>query len=604
MATTQDTSISQTETTTTVETQPISRMQSYVNDFYGFLKQCLGEYIQGKRESVDGFEKHHSFMDYMCYRLYGDFGLKRKFHRYGNPLNEEECQEMSSKDLEWIKFMYGERLNPHLLIQFFYDKSIPSYSKNKSITRLCRHMIFDMKTFSIVSLGVLKSLDETEFYGNVKPSVTEGVTHYQVVAEEFLEGTMVIYNEGMGAFNYHTVTKDTVEEAQVDKAEQQQKRNRRSKNFTVSTRRKIGTSFFNKPGKTFYEMFLDNNEKSGVDFTKVPKEELQTLAMVFNVEHEDNRIISPQTHNRNTLVGAYAFKPVSVNGDIMITLQSQMTAETPITDEQLDTVFSGLSHMAVTEFSVDYVKNVMKTKYDLDIRTPVVYEMIDNTQEGITSIVTTKLGELDEYSPGVMVRDAYSSMRYKVRKEKYKELLDLKGHTPISIHDKNVENLFKCYWRIRSNGGFPAINKFLKVFDNEEKEYRKIFDDYKKQIHEFAHNLYIEYMSVFVDKKKHAREIPYLFAPLIGDLHTEYKATKKPTTKQRVVEYVNSMPAYKVYWRLFTPEIGTSSSNSDEEVETTEGGETTAEEGVAQDVTTDEPTTTPEVSSPDEVVEN
>jgi hypothetical protein len=596
MASTQDTSISQSETTTATTT--ICRMQSYVNDFYGFLKQCLGEYIQGKRNLVEGFEKHHSFMDYMCYRLYGDFGLKRKFHRYGNPLNEEECQEMETKNVEWIKFMYGERLNPNLLIQFFYDKSIPSYNKNKSITRLCRHMIFDMKTFSIVSLGVLKSLDEDEFYEKVKPSVTEGVTHYQVVAEEFLEGTMVIYNEGMSSFNYHTVTKDTVEEAQIDKAEQQQQRNRRSKNFTVSTRRKIGTSFFNKPGKTFYEMFLDNNEKSGIDFTKVPKEELTSLSMVFNVEHEDNRIISPQTYNRNTLVGAYAFKPISVNADVMRTLQAQMTEDTPITDEQLDTVFSSLSHMSVTEFNVDYVKNVMKTKYDLDIRTPVVYEMIDNTKEGITSIITTKLSELDEYSPGVMVRDAYSSMRYKVRKGKYKELLELKGHTPISIHDKNVENLFKCYWRIRSNGGFPAINKFLKVFDNEEKEYRKIFDDYKKKIHEFTHNLYIEYMSVFVDKKKHAREIPYLFAPLIGDLHTDYKATRKPTTKQRVVEYVNAMPPYKVYWRLFTPEIGTSST-SDEEV-----GETTTKEEVAQDVTTDKPTTTQEVTSPDEVIED
>ena len=335
--------------------------------------------------------------------------------------------------------------------------------------------------------------------------------------------------------------------------------------------------------------------------------------MVFNVEHEDNRIISPKTQNRNTLVGAYAFKPIDVNSEIMMKLQALMVEDGTLTDEQLDTVFNGLSHMVVTEFSVDYVKNVMKTKYDIDIRTPVVYSMIDNTKDGITDFVTTKLGELDEYAPGVMVRDAYSSMRYKVRKDKYKELLELKGHTPISIHDKNVENLFKCYWRIRSNGGFPAINKFLKVFDNEEKEYRKLFDDYKKQIHEFTHNLYIEYMSVFVDKKKHAREIPYLFAPLIGDLHTEYKATKKPTTKQRVVEYVNAMPSYKVYWRLFTPEIGTSNTDKEDIVEeTTEPNATTVDENVAQPQNTTTETSATETSTVDnteveapiEVIEN
>lgn len=538
-------------------------MQNYLNEFYLFIKDIMLEYVKGKENNTHEFEKYYSFMEYMCYRLYGDFGIKRKFHCYGEAITEEEQSKMNKKELNWYKFMYGERLNPHLLIQFFYDKSIPSYNKSKSITRLCRHMIFDMKTFSIVSLGVLKSLDEDDFYNKVNKTETDGLTKYKVVVEEFLEGTMVIYNEGMSAFNYHTISKDEVENTKTDMDENQYNSNnkRKDKNFTISTRRKIGTSFFNKPGKTFYEMFQDNNEKSGVDFSNVDEEDLKLLSMVFNVEHEDNRIISPYPNNRNTLVGAYIFKPININKEHMKKLMDLMMLDAEITDEVLTILFLLLADKVVCELNVNNVKQTMKEKYNIELRIPETAMMLEDTNDNIHKLVSDKVSTLDEYAPGLMVRDYESTMRFKIRKDKYKELLELKGHTPISIHDKNVENLFKCYWRIRSINGFSAINKFLKVFDNKDKEYRKIFDDYKKKIHEFTHNLYIEYMSVFVDKKKHAREIPYILSPLIGDLHNEYKKNKKATTKARVVEYVNSMPSYKIYWRLFTPDINDTVNN-------------------------------------------
>ena len=536
-------------------------MQSYVNDFYTFMRNEFIKYFELVNDNDKSITKFKSFMDYWCYRLYGDYGVKRKIHCYGVTFTDEEKESLSIEQKKWYTMIYGPKMNSKLLLQFFYDKSIPSYNKSKSITRLCRHMIFDMDSFSIVSLGVLKSLDEDDFYSKIKSFKNETTNNdeYHVAIEEFLEGTMVIYNHAMTKFNYHTVTKAEIEE--TDDKQSKPSGTSKQKNFMVATRRKIGTSFFNKPGKTFYEMFVDNNESSNFDFSKVDETDLNSICLVFNVEHTDNRIIKPSPENKNTLVAAYIIKPTECNKQI---ISDSIIPVFKLTDDKtklmyndkqiLEQYFHNLSNFMVTETSVQFVQQTFKEKYDVNISVPKTISMLQDTQENINKAITTNLTTLDKYSPGFMIRDYNSSMRYKVRKEYYNSLLELKGHYPISIHDKNKDNLFKCYWRLRQKGQL-AINKFLKVFDNTDKEYRQLFEEFKKEIHGLTHKLYLEYMSVFVDKEKHAREIPYLFAPLIGDLHTEYKKTKQPTTKQRVVSYINSLPVYKVYWRIFNPEF-------------------------------------------------
>ena len=163
--------------------------------------------------------------------------------------------------------------------------------------------------------------------------------------------------------------------------------------------------------------------------------------------------------------------------------------------------------------------------------------------------ITALIAGMDEYCPGVMIK-ADGGLRTKVRNPKYTELLTLKGNTPISIHSQNKKNLFKLFWQLRQAGP-EHIAKFLDVFDTSAKHYTFIFDWYKNCTHQMTQNLYTEYMTVFVEKKRHASTIPYEFKPLIGELHKLYNATKQPTTKSRVIEFVNGMKWHQVYWRIF-----------------------------------------------------
>jgi hypothetical protein len=561
--------------TTATETPNMSTivkpiMQQYIDDFYSFMRDELIKYIDMINDSEQE-NKHKSFMEYWCYRLYGDYGVKRKIHRYGDGFTEEELSQLTETQKQWYSTIYGPKMNSKLLLQFFYDKSIPSYSRSKSITRLCRHMVFDMASFSIVSLGVIKSLEEEDFYKNMNSvKGPDGATQYQVAVEEFLEGTMVIYNPSMSKFNYRVVAKVDTEdtETQEDKDQKTATKQKQPKNFTVSTRRKIGTSFFNKPGKTFYEMFTDNNTTAGIDFSSIDVEKISYLCLVFNVEHEDNRIIAPNPQNRNTLVAGYIMKPTEYNSQVIsdcviscfkltdsgVDTETQHNTLVYEDKQAIESAFDKLSGQMVTESSVSYFVHKMKELFNFDLTIPRTINTIQNTPEQISQYVNEQISKSGTYSLGFIVRDWNSSMRYKIRKEKYKSLLELKGQYPISIHDKNQENLFKCYWKLRQKGQ-TAINTFIKLFDDSEGSYKKLFNEFKKEIHTLTHNLYLQYMSVFVDKEKHAREIPYLYAPLIGDLHTEYKKTKQPTTKTKVVKYFNALPVYKVFWRIFKPEI-------------------------------------------------
>ena len=166
-----------------------------------------------------------------------------------------------------------------------------------------------------------------------------------------------------------------------------------------------------------------------------------------------------------------------------------------------------------------------------------------------SAVINAFIAGMDEYCPGVMIK-ADGGIRTKVRNPKYTELLTLKGNTPISIHSQNKKNLFKLFWELRQAGP-EHIAKFLDVFDTSAKHYTFIFDWYKNCTHQMTQNLYMEYMTVFVEKKRHASTIPYEFKPLIGELHKLYNATKQPTTKSRVIEFVNGMKWHQVYWRIF-----------------------------------------------------
>lgn len=523
-------------------------LQSQITEFYKFLFSSIVEWnrfrqvedtTQGEFSKIKPKKKFRSFIDYWSYRLYGDFGLKRRIFKYGDDLDE------TASDLE--KEFYGS--SRKLLMQFFYDKSIPSYGKGKLISQLCRHLVFDINSMSIVSLGITKSID----LGIFKEELKVGD---KVDIEEFLEGTMIIYNPRLALFNKEVLQEESGSQVDTDTTNTQESlevvpKPRRKKQFQISTRRSMGTSYFNNPGFSFQDMWNDTNELNENNFTSIPLDILKKYGLVFTLQHPENRIVSPDIEKRNVLVGSYKFR------------------DTQVSQTKFDTIFQDISNLTNDEVRIKFeteflgmvsgmvevvpVLEMQSQLQDMGIKVdiPKVLGNLEvTTMEDFDANISKFISNSEQFDIGVILRHSGSGMRSKVRNSDYTELLELKGSGPITVSDKNKKQLFKVYWKLRQRKD-KSINKFLQIFDNDERVYTNIFDWYKNCIHDLTHKLFVEYLNAFVDKKKERSDIPFEFKPLCGELHKLYINSREPTTKEKVIQFINNLPFHQVYWRIF-----------------------------------------------------
>lgn len=584
-----------------------------IGQFYQFMFTCMMEWrqlcsiphentearealsIPDKLKNIDT-SRYRAFLDYWSYRLYQEYGIKRRIHKYGDndTLIEEkdnetednvvEVDKEENKKAEDLYKFYGK--SSKLLVQFFYDKSLRGYDKHKPITQLCRHMVFDMASLRIVSIGVTKSFDYDFMLDNIMGAAANPEVLCPVRLEEFLEGTMVVYNPTLEAFGQQSLAKHMdAEEIEDQSKEDNFTKNTSTDNITTdtenkevvvknkkdlgfSTRRKLGTSYFNNPGMTFADMFKANNVESGVDMDKWPEDFKKSHCFVFNVEHNENRIINPKPNNCNTLVALYKLVDPSVSCGFPspTSLITSFMAEDPmvftsdqVVQQRLGVLAQGLwsygtstIHQIPQQNIVEYVKMALQTP-DNEIVLPKCCQFLTNStavKADIKKLGSEFIKGQNKYQPGVMIYDMITGARCKIRNEEYSKLLDLKGNLPITVNEQNRRNLFKLFWKLRQRQD-KSIQVFLKEFDNENHIYKNIFNWFTQSVHAMTNNLYLEYMAVFVEKVKHAREIPYEFKPLCGELHKAYLANRKPTTPNEVIKFVNGMPYFQVYWRLF-----------------------------------------------------
>jgi len=532
-----------------------SYLTMQVNEFYQYIFLCLIEWNKyRKTEDLNTSEfalikpkkPFRSFIDYWCYRLYGDYGLKRRIYKYGSDLDVSVVSDLEKK-------FYGN--SRELLMQFYYDKSIPSYSKDKPICQLCRHMVFDINSMSIVSLGITKSVDIDTFNNVLK----EGVV---VDIEEFLEGTMVIYNPRLALFNktcddnvVNLVDEaDVVEDNKDVVVDSKSKYVRRKREFQISTRKSMGTSYFNNPGFSFQDMWNDTNTLNNNDFSVFDSDldKWKQYGLVFTLQHPENRIVSPYIEKRNVLVGCYKFGDTSVNKGKFDKLFMNILnlGDKLDTDESFEVGFMALTDNLVESVDVSTMQSMLK-EVGIVVDIPKTYgSLIYNNLDVFNTEVKHHLDECQQFDIGVILYNKCTGMRSKMRNSEYSELLELKGSGPITISDKNKEQLFKVYWNLRQRKD-GSIKRFLQIFDNTDLIYTNIFDWYKNCVHDITHKLFVEYLNAFVDKNKDKQDILYEFKPLCGELHKLYLSTRAPTTKDKVIQFVNNLPFYQVYWRIF-----------------------------------------------------
>jgi hypothetical protein len=540
------------------QNQPQKYFLKQVADFYAFLESCLVEYRQISHEqetSEDGCNSLYrkqfpTFVSFFCYRMFGEFGVKSKTHRYGPEITDEED---NIHDGQLRKF-YGK--SRHLLVQMFYDKQLRFYNKSKSVTQLCRHLIFDMRSFSIVSVGTTKSLDlESEFFRMSRNALTDETN--QLTIEEFREGTMVIWNPSLEKFNYDFFQEVDASGNPIVRNEATESTQHLKKDFTISTRRVIGTSTFNTK-KTFKDMFDENNQLSGLDLSTIPEGIRENLCLVFCVEHPENRQVNPHSINRNTLVDAYKMSSTIGNfkftSNILDMYFSAGTRENLESErDTLHNLFLHLYEESYYSYSHDEIRDIFT---EVNFTYPEQIESLTfSSYEDMKTHLDSLLSGLSEYDVGYVVKDYRLGTRSKIRNPAYSDLLELRCNIPMNVDEKNKKNLFKAYWTLRQRRQFN-VKRFLELYDTDEKIYSKIFNFYKVCIHQLTQTIFNEYQSVNVRKEKQFHELSFELKPLVGSLHKQFlescrSGEREIVTYERVIQFVNNLEYKQVFWRIF-----------------------------------------------------
>ena len=341
--------------------------------------------------------------------------------------------------------------------------------------------------------------------------------------------------------------------------------------FMYSTRKVLGTGSFGS-NKSFLDMFEENNKVYNTDLSIIPSELIKDTALVFNIEHPENNIISTIKRNTNTLCAVFRFKPdIDSQKEFSRISSIEYTPDVEPSENNFITLiyeqFKILGTNMITQIQVsNYKKYLSDNNVNVNFYLPKVVKSfekvttntLDNTeikeQIDIHSLSISQLETLvnskSKYFHGYIVY-GLNGERTKITNQKYKDLCELKGNKPITIDQSNNKNLFYLYFRLLKQ---QNVSKFLKEFDTVNSgstTYKQIFMWFYTLIHNYSLNLFKTYHYSFVKKSFNKPDIPYDLKPLCGDLHKMYKSNNTPITNTIVEQYLYDLPASKLFWRLF-----------------------------------------------------
>jgi hypothetical protein len=542
-----------------------------VNEFYTFMGDKYIEYInqsekyQVKQKQTDdnGQETEtihdQTFIEYFLFKLYFDYGVKRK---------------MITDNIALL----------------FYVKSLKGYKSTSKITMLCRHLMIDLRYMRIISLGIPKAMKLDDFVAKYKINqedaasncfVTEdgqgnvngNISKYRIY--RFPEGTMITYNPSLKKYNINAVElnvdnteeQDDVEDAK-DKVDENiteqiqtnisQQFEKLDKNFEYSTRKVVGTGRFSSI-KTFMEMFNENNAIANTKLEDIPEDLVKDRVLVFNIEHPENRIISNQLRNFNTLCAVYTFKSEDV---CKSEYESILTMENPTQNiETIRTAFVNLSNKMVTQMHVtEYKKLLQDANVIINLHLPEIVRSFERKNEAgesemitIESVSMNQLKNIVENRPKTFqgyIIYGVGGERTKIMNTKYKEMKQLKGNKPIVIEQWNTKNLFYLYWRLVKQ---QTLQQFIQEFDMTGGwSYNQLFYWFATMARNYSMHLFKVYHHTFVKKDLAKSDIPYSMKPLCGDLHKMYMANKCPISQTMVEQFIWQQPAGKIFWRIFS----------------------------------------------------
>ena len=505
--------------------------------------------------SVKNTKITQTFSDYFLFKLYYNYGIKRRM------------------------------VNDHIAL-LYYAKNIKGYKPLEPITMLCRHMLLDTHSMRIISLGIPKAVtldnfckeydidmsnSDTNFIkdetSNMDMDMSTGIAKVRVY--KFSEGTMLTYNPSLKKYSITEINTNEDDDMDIDIDTTTQElissniEIKFNKQFMYSTRKVVGTGRFSSL-KTFYEMFDENNNIANTNLDNIPEHIINDKVLVFNIEHPENRVISSQLRNFNTLCAVFQFKNEIISQEQynkIMQIEYTIENETSILDS-----FSELGNNMVTQIQVANFKKQVQ-EYNVNLHLPEIIKSFEKLDaDGITKktinineLSFEKINEIVQNKPkdfqGYIIY-GLNGERSKFTNAKYKELRNLKGNKPIVIEQWNTKNLFYLYWKLIKEN---KIEQFIKEFDVNlvngivcnDFIYTKLFNWFLSLVKTYALNLFKIYHNSFVKKTFLKSNIIFSMKPMCGDLHTEYLKNKVPISPTMVEKYIFDQPVNKIFWRIF-----------------------------------------------------
>ena len=310
-----------------------------------------------------------------------------------------------------------------------------------------------------------------------------------VVAEEFLEGTMIniFWDELLGVWE-------------------------------VATRNTVGanTYFFKNSNKdmnkTFRFMFVEACIENNVNFSLLNKK----YCYSFILQHPENRIVVPFLKTELYLVAVY-----QINGN-------KDKKEVTIKSLHLDTIINNNGLI---------INNDLTTHLGINYTTIKFPKKIDTNNTSYTELIKLYASMNMPYNnQGIVIYNKLTGERTKIRNPVYEEVKQLRGNQP---------KLQYQYLALRNKG---KVSEFLKYYPENKKD----FSNFRDQVHLFTNNLFSNYISCFIKKEKPLNQFPEQFRTHMFHLHKKYlndlKDIKGFITNTVVKKYVNELhPALLMY---------------------------------------------------------
>jgi hypothetical protein len=388
---------------------------------------------------------------------------------------------------------------------------------------------------------------------------------------------MITYNPSLKKLNTSTITsindgdneehdedmpKEVANDANVQFAAQFAKQfaKQSTDQIQYATRKNVGTSGFST-GKTFSQMFEENNALFEANLENIPESIINDSVLVFNIEHPENKIIAPKTRNFNTLCAVYKLK-----SDEMVSQEWSAIEKIAYSEENvlaIKNAFVTLGYNMVVPVHVSIFKKQI-AEFNVKVNLPEVISSFEKSlQDGTKMIVPIDQVSLEQLKSIIGTKNKFfqgyiiygiNGERTKISNPKYKEIRDLKGNKPITLEQWNTKNLFYVYWKLMRE---QKIEAFLKEFQTPENcpngsTYLSLFQWFANSVRFYAQNLYTVYQMAFVRRQMNKTDIPYSMKPLCGDIHKAYMETKLPTSITMVEQYLFTQPCGKIFWRIFT----------------------------------------------------